>query len=202
MIELIKLNLLPYREIAREKKQKKFKIILLLGLATGVVLALLGYLALAGAISNQNSRNQFLKEQTAILDKQIAEVKDYEAKKKNFLARKKKIEELQNDRFKLARILDDMNRMLPDGVYLTAIDPTPTSYVLSGKAISDNRTAMFMTTLPSSGIFQLPALKSIKKEGDSQSFQLEAPFIILNEKANAPVTNQNVLDAGVNKDGK
>ena len=81
-----------------------------------------------------------------------------QAQKQSFLERKQKVEELDNKRFEGARIVDTVNQLVPDGAYLTSIQNIGGSdavisntYTLVGKAISDNKVAMFMTALPSTG---------------------------------------------------
>lgn len=64
--------------------------------------------------------------------------------------------------------------MIPEGAYLTDIKAdSPESYTISGKAISDNKIAMFMRSIPSTGLFMQPELLSIKKVDNAQEFTLK-----------------------------
>ena len=99
-------------------------------------------------------------------------------KHKNFLERKQKIEELQNKRYEAAKLIDDLNVLIPDGVYLTSIEgDAKNNYKLSGKAVSDSKVALFMKNLPSTGVFEIPQLTSINKQPDAQEFVLNANLI-------------------------
>mgnify|MGYP003601168182 FL=1 len=60
MIELIKINLLPYREEIRQRKKQQFKILMLTALLIGLGLSALTYLSINGAIDSQQGRNAFL----------------------------------------------------------------------------------------------------------------------------------------------
>ena len=60
MTELIKINLLPYREEIKQRKRQQFKILMLSSLLIGVGLSAIAYLAINNAISDQESRNTFL----------------------------------------------------------------------------------------------------------------------------------------------
>lgn len=60
MTELIKINLLPYREEIKQRKRQQFKILMLSSLLIGVGLSAIAYLAINNAISDQESRNAFL----------------------------------------------------------------------------------------------------------------------------------------------
>lgn len=69
--------------------------------------------------------------------------------------------------------------LIPEGTYLTAISAeNPTTYTISGKATSDNKIAMFMRSIPSTGIFMQPELLNIKKVDNAQEFTLK---VLLNQ---------------------
>ena len=68
------INLLPWREELRSRKQKEF-----INIAAGAAVLMLGivvlvHLQVAGMISNQDNRNKYLDEQIAIVDEEIKEI--------------------------------------------------------------------------------------------------------------------------------
>lgn len=159
MTELIKINLLPYREEIKQRKRQQFKILMLSSLLIGVGLSAIAYLAINNAISDQESRNAFLEAEITKLDNDLGEIKKLQQEKENFLAKKQKVEELQEKRSQAAYIIDSLNVVIPDNTYITSLDAeNPTSYKITGRAISDNKIAMFMRSLPSTGIFMQPEL--------------------------------------------
>ena len=183
-MNLIKINLLPYREILEQKQKKQFQLVMAFGVIAGGVAAFLIWGALAALITNQESRNEELNAGIKELDAQIVKVKDLQAQKQSFLERKQKVEELDNKRFEGARIVDTVNQLVPDGAYLTSIQNIGGSdavisntYTLVGKAISDNKVAMFMTALPSTGVFDTPKLDSINKTDNGQEFKVTANLL-------------------------
>ena len=183
-MNLIKINLLPYREILEQKQKKQFQLVMVLGVIAGGVAAFLIWGALAALISNQEGRNEELHGGIKELDAQIVTVKDLQAQKQSFLERKQKVEELDNKRFEGARIVDTVNQLVPEGAYLTSIQniggnnaSISNTYTLVGKAISDNKVAMFMTALPSTGVFDTPKLDSINKTDNGQEFKITANLL-------------------------
>ena len=183
-MNLIKINLLPYREILEQKQKKQFQLVMAFGVIAGGVAAFLIWGALAALITNQERRNEELNAGIKELDAQIVKVKDLQAQKQSFLERKQKVEELDNKRFEGARIVDTVNQLVPDGAYLTSIQNIGGSdanisntYTLVGKAISDNKVAMFMTALPSTGVFDTPKLDSINKTDNGQEFKITATLL-------------------------
>ena len=183
-MNLIKINLLPYREILEQKQKKQFQLVMALGVIAGGVAAFLIWGALAALITNQEGRNEELHGGIKELDAQIVKVKDLQAQKQSFLERKQKVEELDNKRFEGARIVDTVNQLVPEGAYLTSIQniggsnaSISNTYTLVGKAISDNKVAMFMTALPSTGVFDTPKLDSINKTDNGQEFKITANLL-------------------------
>ena len=174
MIELIKINLLPYREEIKQRQQQQFKMLMLTALLAGLGLSALTYLSINRAIDNQEGRNAFLESEITKLDNDLGEIKKLEQEKENFLAKKQKVEELQEKRSQAAYIVDTLNVLMPENTYLTTLEAeNPTSYTLTGRAQSDNRIAMFMRMLPSTGVFSEPELISIKKVDNYQEFTLK-----------------------------
>ena len=138
MTELIKINLLPYREEIKQRKRQQFKILMLSSLLIGVGLSAIAYLAINNAISDQESRNTFLEAEITKLDNDLGEIKKLQQEKENFLAKKQKVEELQEKRSQAAYIIDSLNVVIPDNTYITSLDAeNPTSYKITGRAISD-----------------------------------------------------------------
>jgi type IV pilus assembly protein pilN len=187
MIELTRINLLPYREEIKQRKQQQFKILMLGAFAVGLGLAAATYLGIDSAISNQEGRNNFLQTEIDRLDRELGEIDKLQQEKEAFLAKKLKVEELQEKRYQAAYILDSLNILTPDNTYLTALEAeSPTSYKISGHAISDNKIAVMMRSLPSTGIFLQPELLSIKKVDNYQEFTLKSSINQVNTPASAP----------------
>ena len=201
MIPLIQLNMLPYREEQDKQKKAQFTRLMIFSGLIGVGLLVFTYVSLSGLILNQESRNQQLTAGIEQLNMQIKEVETLEAEKRDFLARKAKVEELENKRFEAARMIDSLNTVAPEGVYLTGIKAKDLStYTLSGKATSDSKIADFMRVIPSTNVFGQPSLDSINKVESVQEFELTvavasvpmsgdsiniAPVAMLSESASA-----------------
>ena len=187
MIELTRINLLPYREEIKQRKQQQFKVLMLSAFAVGLGLAAATYLGIDNAISNQEGRNNFLQTEIDRLDRELGEIDKLQQEKEAFLAKKLKVEELQEKRYQAAYILDSLNTLTPDNTYLTALEAeSPTSYKISGHAVSDNKIAVMMRSLPSTGIFLQPELLSIKKVDNYQEFTLKSSINQVNTPAPAP----------------
>ena len=183
MINLIKINLLPYREESNQKKKQKFNVLMAASGIIGVALSVVAFMGINQAISAQESRNSFLEDEIKTLDIAIAEIASLKAEKEDFLAKKQKVEELQSKRFEGAHIIDTLNQLIPEGVFLLSVSSSDEkSYEIKGKASSDNRIAMFMKSLPSTMVFGPPGLLEIKKTDNGQDFIIKSDLSSLSNK--------------------
>ncbi|RKZ35719.1 MAG: pilus assembly protein PilN, partial [Gammaproteobacteria bacterium] len=112
-----RINLLPWREELRARKQKEFGIAA--GIAALVMVAIIGavHFQFNAMMEFQQSRNKYLEDQIAGLDKRIDEIKELEEKKKNLLARMEIIQQLQSSRPEVVHLFDELVTTLPDGVF-------------------------------------------------------------------------------------
>lgn len=175
MNNLIKINLLPYREGMNKRKQQQFKTLMYGAVLTGVAAVAATYLFIDNMINKQSEKNTLLEISIAHLDTELSEIQKLKQEKDAFLIKKNKIEELQIKRLQAAKILDSLNEAVPGSTYLTSLDAvTADSYRLSGRTSSDNRVAAMMRAMPNTGIFKQPELLSIKKNNSHQEFTLQA----------------------------
>lgn len=159
---MIRINLLPHRELARAARRRQFGILLGIVLATGVVVVVLGHTFIAARQSNQEARNAFLEQEIAKLDGQIGEIKKIKEQTQALLARKQVVETLQSNRTEVVHLFDQMIRLLPDGLYLKSFKQSGDTITLSGYTQSSARVSTLMRNLDDSPWFESPALVEIK----------------------------------------
>lgn len=105
---------------------------------------------ITGQIEHQESRDTYMTNQIAVLDKQIDEIKKIRTQTQALLARKKVVETLQDNRSDVVHLLDQLVRLLPDDVYLQSIKQTNQVINLKGYAQSNARVSTLMRKLESS----------------------------------------------------
>ena len=175
MNNLIRINLLPYREEINKRKQQQFKTLMYGAVLIGLASVAGTYLFIDNMTNNQLERNTLLETSIAHLDTELTEIQKLKQEKDAFLLKKNKIEELQLKRLQAAKILDSLNETIPDNTYLTSLEAvTADSYRLNGRTSSDNRVANMMRAMPNTGIFNQPELLRIKKNNSYQEFTLQA----------------------------
>ena len=82
-----RINLLPWREEERKKRQRDFGVALAGGVIAAVAVVLLTMFAFNQMISTQESRNMRLENEIAELQKSITEIDGLERQKERLLAR-------------------------------------------------------------------------------------------------------------------
>ncbi len=159
---MIRINLLPHRELKRKAQQKQFSVLAGITFFLGLLTVGMIHFMITEQIEHQESRNKYMKNQIAILDKQIDEIKKIRAQTEVLLARKKVVETLQDNRSDVVHLLDQLVRLLPDGVYLRSIKQTDQTINLKGYAQSNARVSTLMRKLESSAWLESPSLIEIK----------------------------------------
>jgi type IV pilus assembly protein PilN len=162
-----RINLLPWRD--EERKERKLKFLVYLGgAAIGACLtAFIGYLMLDSMVSAQERRNGRLKEEIAVLDKQIEKINSLEADKARFIARMDVIEKLQRSRPEIVHIFDEITKQLPDGVYLTGVTQTGPRLKFEGIAQSSTRVSAFMRNIDGSTYLRNPELEVVETKDNA-----------------------------------
>ena len=159
---MIRVNLLPHREIRRQRQQQHFFIMLGVVAALGAVIWAGVHTYLSNEFTTQQSRNQRLQSEIGKLDKQIEEINKLKEQTAALLARKQVVETLQGNRSEVVHLLDQLVRQLPDGVYFKAIKQTGNKVAISGFTQSQARVSTLMRNLESSAHLENPGLVEIK----------------------------------------
>ncbi len=157
-----RINLLPWREAERKRKRQEFLLSLGAALATAALVALLGRWQMSSAIAHQQDRNTVLQQEIANLDKQIEEINGLDAQKRRLLARMEIIERLQRSRPEIVHVLDEIVRVLPEGVYLTYLKQTGDRFEFRGVAQSSTRVSTLMRNIEASEWLSDPALQIVE----------------------------------------
>ena len=159
---MIRINLLPHREEAKKAKREQFYVLtgLVSVLAALIVFAI--YTLIDGQISLQAGNNDFLKQEIAVLDKQLDQIKRLKEQTQALLARKQVIENLQRDRGETVYLLSEMVKQVPEGVYIRTLKQESLKVSLTGYAQSNARVSALMRNIDASPWLEKPQLIEVK----------------------------------------
>jgi type IV pilus assembly protein PilN len=155
---MIRVNLLPHRAEKRKALQLQFVVLSVISLVLGAVIVGLVHVAINTQIAYQERRNAYLNQEIAVLNKQIEEIKKLREQTQALLARKTVVENLQSTRSDVVHLLDQMLRILPDGVYLKSLKQTGYKISIVGYAQSSARVSTLMRSIEDSPWLDSPLL--------------------------------------------
>lgn len=162
---MIRINLLPHRAEKRKAQQVQFIAFSVISVILGAVIVGFVHVAIIAQVDYQERRNAYLTKEIAVLDKQIDEIKKLREQTKSLLARKTVVENLQSTRSDVVHLLDQMLRILPDGVYLKSLKQTGKKIDLIGYAQSNARVSTLMRSIEDSPWLGKPTLIEIHATG-------------------------------------
>ncbi|AGH47135.1 PilN domain-containing protein [Paraglaciecola psychrophila] len=158
------INLLPWREGRRAEHKKNY-----LTLLAALALSALGIMFAAGNVlnkmtENQNYRNNYIEQETALLDQQIEQIKNIKKDKEAIEQRMALIEQLESSRNAVPIVLDELVRLVPHGLSFRSFSRQGNLIEILGVSESNNRLADFMRQLEESTVFSSGELSSIKAD--------------------------------------
>jgi type IV pilus assembly protein PilN len=163
---MAKINLLPWREELRQELRKEFLVVLGATVVFALVVLLATNRVYSAWIDNQNNRNSYVQRNIDELNRQVKEIKELEAKRRQLLDRMKVIQDLQGTRPLVVHVFDEMVRTLPDGVFYQSLSRTDKTIDITGVAESNNRVSSLMRQLDKSDWFENPNLTSVQAAAD------------------------------------
>ena len=144
--------------------KRKFLMVLGVVATFGAAAVFAAHLFVSGQIQNQDSRNAYLRENIEQLDQQVEAIRDMQRQRTQLLDRMSVIQELQGNRLIIVRLLDQLVRTIPDGVFYTELKFQHQAIAITGIAQSNNRVSSLMRRLDASDWFTAPDLEGVRAE--------------------------------------
>jgi len=138
---MIRVNLLPHRQIRREARQREFGLMALATAVAASAAVFMAYTIVNGNVESQLERNQRLDTAIVKLDKEIAEIKNLKDQISVMLERKQVVENLQTNRSQVVVVFDELSRQLPDGMYFKNFKQQGNVITIEGVADTNARVA-------------------------------------------------------------
>ena len=173
---MIQINLLPWREAARQEKRKRFGLTIGAFVVLSIFLIFLMHLRYAGMLRQQNARTNFLKMELAKENGELTQLNEQVKEGELIDDQLHFLTALRENSYKAVSLLDELARVIPEAVSLSRISRNETNVILFGKAVSDVQITLFMKNMTKSRIFSQPVLTEINArdsgEDASTFFQL------------------------------
>ncbi|MGQ9618357.1 MAG: PilN domain-containing protein [Candidatus Aminicenantia bacterium] len=186
---MIKINLLraerkeerPIITVKPERKEKvQTSLFFLLLILTAVVILLL-HLQITRSIETERRLLEEMEMRKKELAGVLADIEKYNAQRKAFEEKIKVIEALKEKQKVPVRLLDELSKKIPDGLWLRRLSFSEGKLTFSGRAFSNNIIADFISELESTGLFKEVMLKDSTMSTTSQGggvfdFTIESKF--------------------------
>ena len=168
---MIRVNLLPHRQIKRAARQREFGMLSMFTAIAAAALVFLGYTYIDARVQAQSARNERLDKAITSLDKEIEDIKDLKDQINIMLERKQVVENLQTNRSQSVVVLDEISRQLPEGVFLKSIKQQGNAITLEGVADTNSRVATLVRNFSTSNWMESPNLVEIRSESGAKTKQ-------------------------------
>ncbi len=164
---MIKINLLraekkearPLITVKPEKKEKIHTSLFVLLLILTSVVILLIHLRITRSIEAERRMLEELEIKKKELAGVLSDIEKFNAQKKVFEEKIRIIEALKEKQKIPVRLLDEVSKKVPDGLWLKRMAFSEGKVTISGRAFSNNIIADFISELESTGFFKDVALK-------------------------------------------
>lgn len=170
---MTEINLLPWREQKREREKKKFITYLTAGLIIAAVIVFLINSYASHLVDMQTKRNQRLQAEINQLDRQIEEIKSLKKLRQALIARMNIVQDLQASRILTVHLLDEIIKIMPEGIYLYRVERVSNKVTITGYAESNTDISQLMRSIENSVWLQEPKLVEIKKSSNKETEENE-----------------------------
>lgn len=171
-----RINLLPWREEDRQRRQREFMVAMAGSFVAGLLVVVMSIFAFSQMIEGQKNRNNRLEAEIVELERSIKEIDGLERQKERLLARMEIIEQLQRSRPEIVHLFDEITRRLPEGVYLNGMKQSGIAVEIKGIAQSSTRVSALMRQVDASDWLSDPSV--VKVETTEKGPGRQAEFVV------------------------
>lgn len=182
----IEINLLPWRALRRQRSNRRFRASMLVAVVVGLGA---GYALLwhySQQLSTQQQRLDYLKQQSAMLQRPLARVDRYEI---GIDARVQQLDALQllsRERSRMVELLEALAASLQEDVYYTAVKRKGLNLTLTAVALTDSGVASQLQALGAQNVLSEPHFSALELTPQGRRFTLSVML-------HAPETQQSPL---------
>lgn len=174
---MIQINLLPWREQARQQKRKEFGYTVGAFVALTIIAIIFTHIHYAGKIKTEIKRNAFLRTEVGTENQALLSLNDQLKEGETVDAELHFLMSLREKSYQAVSLLDELARVMPEAVTLTQVTREGSTITIFGKALSDYQITLLMKSMSKSHVFNQPELNQIDAKDDDKNsgtfFQLK-----------------------------
>ena len=192
---MTRINLLPWREELRQEQKKQFVMMLVMTAVLSAAIVGLIHFQMQAKIDYQLSRNRYLSNEIATLDKEIAEIAELQKIRRSLIERMEVIQDLQGSRPSIVHLFTEIVSTVPNGVYLESLTQSGNNLVINGLAESNARVSTYMRNLAASEWLKEPNLSVIEIE--DITVNRISTFTLTVKQTSPNASNEEASDGGL-----
>jgi type IV pilus assembly protein PilN len=161
------INLLPWREVRRERLTRRFYTLLVLTLLSGATLG--GAIAFYyyAELEAQQQRNDFIRQQISQLDADIRRVSEFKSDADELSERLASYQNLQNARGATVALFNDISASMADGVVYQRLARNAQLLSVTAEAGTDRQVSEQLRRVAGEQRLGTPSLSEVEREADS-----------------------------------
>lgn len=161
---MIRINLLPYRDMRRRKQILKYILVAISGLAVTALLLLAAHSWANLELADAKSSLQDIQQQNKALKVKIGELSEFKEVQAEVQKKLELVDKLQRGRFRSLQTLQALSVAIPKNVWLTRVQDNGGTISISGLGESNRAVSGFMRSLEEQAVFSGVSLQVIKRE--------------------------------------
>lgn len=155
------INLLPWREAAKKRRQQQFFTFSGIGFALTIAAMITVNFVIGGVIDNQKQRNALLTKEIQALDVKLGKIKELRTSKDKLQDRIDLVKSLQRSRNTPTRLMNTLPKLVPAGVNLSKLTFKNDVISIDGTSESNTRLAVLLRNIEESDWLENGSLESI-----------------------------------------
>lgn len=174
---MIQINLLPWREQARQQKHKEFGYTVGAFITLTIISIIFTHFHYTGKIKTEIKRNAFMKTEVGTENQTLLNLNEKLKKGEALDAELHFLMSLREKSYQAVSLLDELARVIPEAVTLSQVVREDNAISISGNALSDYQVTLLMKNMTKSPTFNQPELNQINAQDNDKSngtlFQLK-----------------------------
>lgn len=173
---MIRINLLPVRAAQKKEKLRSQIVIALCCLILVVFGCVAAYMHISMRLDDERAQIAQKQQKIAQLKRQIGQVGRFKKLQQELRGKLEVLDKLKQGRTGPAQYLDELNRIIPDKLWLDSFSESSGKIVIEGTALNEKVVAEFMRNLNDSNFFaDINLVQTVQKVSSGmklQKFQL------------------------------
>jgi type IV pilus assembly protein PilN len=178
---MIRINLLPVRELAAEVSRRRDLTVGLVALAATALVLLGVYFYQSSRLASLGDELATLRQEIQVLNSKLKEVADLQNKIKEFKGKHKVIEDISKQKVGPVRVMESLSAATPSGLWLTEFREASGTLVINGFALDNQTVADFLRLLENSPYFNnvelIETTKADEKTGPYKKFSIRTAVL-------------------------